>query len=29
MPGKLRALGAEVELRASGEPVGQPVLPDR
>jgi UDP-N-acetylglucosamine 1-carboxyvinyltransferase len=29
MPGKLRALGAEVKLRASGEPVGQPVLPDR
>ena len=29
MPGKLRALGAEVELRTAGEPVGQPVLPDR
>ena len=29
MPGKLRALGAEVELRVAGEPVGQPVRPER
>jgi UDP-N-acetylglucosamine 1-carboxyvinyltransferase len=29
MPGKLRALGADVELGAVGEPVGKPVLPDR
>jgi UDP-N-acetylglucosamine 1-carboxyvinyltransferase len=29
MPGKLRALGAAVGLRAAGEPVGQPVVPDR
>jgi UDP-N-acetylglucosamine 1-carboxyvinyltransferase len=29
MPGKLRALGADVERRAAGEPVGQPALPDR
>jgi UDP-N-acetylglucosamine 1-carboxyvinyltransferase len=29
MPGKLRALGAAVERRTAGEPVGQPALPDR
>jgi len=29
LPGKLRALGAEVELRTAGDPFGQPVLPDR
>ena len=29
LPGKLRALGADVELRVAGDLVGQPVPPDR